>query len=73
MTPTLMDVVMITGLDISSSSPSAFELAIVPFKLSSKTDCSNWGSYMKEHAKTYGFLEYVVGTLRFLWPLLGSD
>ena len=54
MTPTLMDVVMITGLDISSSSPSAFELANVPFKLSSKTDCTNWGSYMKEHAKTKG-------------------
>ena len=36
MTPTLMDVVMITGLDITSPSPSAFMLPKVPFKLSSK-------------------------------------
>jgi hypothetical protein len=39
MTPTLMDVVMITGLDISSSSPLAFDLTEAPFKLSSKTAC----------------------------------
>jgi hypothetical protein len=31
MTPTLLDVVMITGLDISSSYPSAFRLCVVPF------------------------------------------
>ena len=54
MTPTLMDVVMITGLDISSSSPSAFVLTEAPFKLSSKTECTNWGSYMRQHAKTKG-------------------
>jgi hypothetical protein len=36
MTPTLMDVVMITGLDITSPSPSAYKLSEVPFRLSSK-------------------------------------
>jgi hypothetical protein len=30
MTPTLMDVVMITSLDIASSSPSAYSLPEVP-------------------------------------------
>jgi hypothetical protein len=38
MTPTLMDVVMITSLDIESASPSAFNMPKVPFKLSSKID-----------------------------------
>jgi hypothetical protein len=37
MTPTLMDVVMITGLDIASPSPSAYNLPDVPFRLSSKS------------------------------------
>jgi hypothetical protein len=37
MTPTLMDVVMITGLDIASPSPSAYNLPEVPFRLSSKS------------------------------------
>jgi hypothetical protein len=41
MTPTLLDVVMITGLDISSSFPSTFRLPEVPFNLSSKTECTN--------------------------------
>jgi hypothetical protein len=41
MTPTLLDVVMITGLDISSPCPSAFRLSEVPFKLSSKIECTN--------------------------------
>jgi hypothetical protein len=41
MTPTLLDVVMITGLDVTSPSPSAFKLPKVPYKLSSKTDCTN--------------------------------
>jgi hypothetical protein len=36
MTPTLMDVVMITGLDIASPSSSAYSLPEVPFRLSSK-------------------------------------
>jgi hypothetical protein len=37
----VLDVVMITGLDISSSCPSAFRLPEVPFKLSSKIECTN--------------------------------
>jgi hypothetical protein len=41
MTPTLMDVVMITGLDIASPSPSAYSLPEVPFRLSSKSECTN--------------------------------
>jgi hypothetical protein len=36
MTPTLIDVVMITGLDIASPRPSAYNLPEVPFRLSSK-------------------------------------
>jgi hypothetical protein len=35
--PTLLDVVMITGLNISSACPSAYSLHVVPYKLSSKT------------------------------------
>jgi hypothetical protein len=41
MTPTLMDVVMITSLDIASSSPSTCRLPEVPFRLSSKSECTN--------------------------------
>jgi hypothetical protein len=52
MTPTLMDVVMITGLDIASSSPSAYRLPEVPFRLSSKSECTNWGAYLNQHVKT---------------------
>jgi hypothetical protein len=37
MTTTIMDVVMITGLDIASPSPSAHNLPKVPFSLSSKS------------------------------------
>jgi hypothetical protein len=37
MTPTLIDVVMITGLDIVSPSPSAYNLPEVHFRLSSKS------------------------------------
>jgi hypothetical protein len=51
MTPTLLDVIMITGFDISSSCPSAFRLPKVPFKLSLYT---NWGAYLNQHIKTKG-------------------
>jgi hypothetical protein len=51
MTPTLMDVVMITGLDIASPSPSAYCLPEVP---SSKSECTNWGAYLNQHVKTKG-------------------
>jgi hypothetical protein len=54
MTPTLMDVVMITGLDNASSSPSAYRLPEVPFRLSSKSECINWGAYLNQHVKTKG-------------------
>jgi hypothetical protein len=54
MTPTLMDVVMITGLDIASPSPSAYSLPEVPFRLSSKSKCTNWGAYLNQHVKTKG-------------------
>jgi hypothetical protein len=56
MTPTLMDVVMITGLDIASSSPSAYNLPEVPFRLSSKSECTNWGAYLSQHVKTKGLV-----------------
>jgi hypothetical protein len=54
MTPTLMDVVMITGLDIGSPSPSAYSLPKVPFRLSSKSECTNWGAYLNQLVKTKG-------------------
>jgi hypothetical protein len=53
MTPTLLDVMMITGLDISSTCPSAY-LSEVPFKLSFKAECTNWGAYLNQHLKTKG-------------------
>jgi hypothetical protein len=52
MTPTLMDVVMITGLDIASPSPSAYNLSKVSFSLSSKSECTNCGAYLSQHVKT---------------------
>ena len=54
MTITLLDVTMITGLDISSPNPAAHKMAEVPFKLSSKVNCINWGTYMSQHMKTKG-------------------
>jgi hypothetical protein len=56
MTPTLMDVVMITSLDIASPSPSAYSLPEVPFRLSSKSECTNWGAYLNQHVKTKGLV-----------------
>jgi hypothetical protein len=54
MTPTLMDVVMIIGLDIASPNPSAYSMPGVPFKLSSETKCTNWGAYLNQYIKTKG-------------------
>jgi hypothetical protein len=54
MTPTLMDVVMITGLDIALASPSVYNLPEVPFRLSSKSGCTNWGAYLSQHVKIKG-------------------
>jgi hypothetical protein len=45
---------MITGLDIESPSPSAFKLPKVPFTLSSKTECTSWGAYLRRYMKTKG-------------------
>ena len=45
------DITMITGLDISSPNPAAHKMAEVPFKLSSKVNCTNWGTYMSQHMK----------------------
>jgi hypothetical protein len=56
MTPILMDVVMITSLDIASSSPSTYRMPEVPFKLSSKTECTNWGAYLNQYIKTKGLV-----------------
>jgi hypothetical protein len=79
MTPTLMDVVMITGLDIASPSPSAYNLSEVPFRLSSKSECTNWGAYWSEHVKTKGpmterehtdFLNFYVEHFIFCGPSL---
>jgi hypothetical protein len=53
-TPTLMDVVMITGLDIASPSHFAYNLPEVLFRLSSKLECTNWGVYLSQHVKTKG-------------------
>jgi hypothetical protein len=55
-TPTLMDVVMITGLDIASSSLSAYRLPEDPFRLSSKSERTNWGAYLNQHVKTKGLM-----------------
>jgi hypothetical protein len=54
MTPTLMDVVMITGLDIASPSPSTYSLPEFPFRLSFKTECTNWGANLNHQVKTKG-------------------
>jgi hypothetical protein len=54
MTPTLMDVVMITSLDIASPSPFAYNLPEVPFRISSKSEFTNWGAYLSQHVKTKG-------------------
>jgi hypothetical protein len=54
MTPTLLDIVMITGLDISSSCSCAISLPEVLFKLSSKIECMNWGAFLNQHIKTKG-------------------
>jgi hypothetical protein len=81
MTPTLMDVVMITGLDIASPSSSAYSLPEVHFRLSSKSKCTNWGAYLNHHVKTKGpvterehttFLNFWLEHFIFCVPSLGS-
>jgi hypothetical protein len=81
MTPTLMDVVIITGLDIASPSPSAYNLHEVPFRLSFKSECTNWGAYLSQHVKTKGlvterehttFLNFWLEYFIFCGPSLAS-
>jgi hypothetical protein len=71
-----MNVVMITGLDIASPSLSAYSLSEVPFRVSSKSECTNWGAYLNQHVKikgpmterkTHDLLKFLVGTLYILW------
>jgi hypothetical protein len=79
MTPTLMDVVMITGLDVASPNPSAYSLPEVSFRLSSKSECTNWGAYLNQHVKTKGsvtkrehttFLNFLLEHFIFCGPSL---
>jgi hypothetical protein len=49
-----MDVVMITGLDIASPSSSTYNRPEVPFRLSFKSECTNWGAYLNQYVKTKG-------------------
>jgi hypothetical protein len=79
MTPTLMDVVMIIGLDIASPSPSTYSLPEVPFRLSYKSECTNWGAYLNHHVKTKGpvterehmvFLNFLLEHFVFCGPSL---
>jgi hypothetical protein len=79
MTPTLMDVVMITGLDIASPSLSAYNLPEVLFRLSSKSECTNWGAYLNQPVKAKDpetkrehtvFLNFWLEQFRFCGPSL---
>jgi hypothetical protein len=79
MTPSLMDVVMIIGLDIASPIPSAYSPPEVPFRLSSKSECTNWGAYLIQHVKTKGpvterehtsFLNFWLEHFKFCGPSL---
>jgi hypothetical protein len=81
MTPTLMNVVMITGLDIASPSPSTYSLPEVHFRLSSKPECTNLGAYLNQHVKTKGpvterehttFLNFWLEHFIFCGPSLAS-
>jgi hypothetical protein len=77
MTPTLLDVVMITGLNISSYCPSTYRLSEVPFKLSSKTECTNWSAFLNQHLKTKGPVtekEHTAGRSSLaVWPWASSS
>ncbi|KAK1647119.1 hypothetical protein QYE76_064924 [Lolium multiflorum] len=68
MTPTLLDVAMITGLDIASPSPSAFKLPRVPFTLSSKKECTSWGAYLNQPNCLTSLLAKGATPSLMLWP-----
>ena len=54
MTPTLMDVVMILGLDIHSACPSPFALEECRHKIVDKAAAYNWGQYIERDHKLKG-------------------
>ena len=58
MTLTLMDVVMILGLDIHSTCPSPFALADCSHKIADKAAARNWGQYIEHHHKLKGTVDH---------------
>ena len=55
MTPTLMDVIMILGLDVQSTCPSPFHLIECPHKkIVEKGSTRNWSQYIAQHNKQSG-------------------
>jgi len=57
MTPTLMDVAMLTGLDITSACPSAFSLPKCTHQIIDKATTKNWSQYIELYAKTKGTVD----------------
>lgn len=57
-TLTLMDVVMILGLDIHSTCPSPFSLAECSHRIVDKAASRNWGQYINHHQKSKGFVDH---------------
>jgi len=58
MTPTLMDVVMILGLDIHSTCPSPFTLGECSYKIVDKDAARNWSLYIEYHQKSKGTVDH---------------
>jgi len=58
MTPTLMDVVMILGLDIHSTCPSPFTLGQCSYKIVDKDAARNWSLYIEYHQKSKGTVDH---------------
>jgi hypothetical protein len=82
MTPTLMDVAMILGLDVQSSCPSPYSLSECSFtKIVDKSSTRNWGQYISLHNKQTGsvsprehvaFLNLWLDHFLFKWSFPGS-
>ena len=58
MTPTLIDAVMILGLDIHSTCPSSFALTECSHKIVDKATARNWGQYIEHHQKLKGTVDH---------------
>ena len=58
MTPTLMDIVIILGLDIHSTCPSSFALTECSHKIVDKATARNWGQYIDHHHKLKGTVNH---------------